>query len=91
MYQRNPQVEEAPLQAELMLYNPTSAQFYMLNPTMAHIWRTCETAQPIESLIDSVVEGFEGAERSAVETDVRNAVGELTNLGLLIDTAPSAV
>lgn len=90
MYQRNHQVEEAPLQSELMLYNPTSSQFYMLNPTMAHLWRSCASAQPLESLIESVVAEFEGADRAAVETDVRDAVGQLTSLGLLFDTAAPA-
>ena len=91
MYQRNTQIEEAPLQSELMLYNPSTAQFYMLNPTMAHIWKSCESAQPLESLVSSVVDGFEGADGVSVETDVRKAVDELVSLGLLIDTAKAAV
>lgn len=91
MYQRNQQVEEAPLQSELMLYNPSTAQFYMLNPTMAHIWRSCENAQPMDALVTAVVDGFEGAEPAEVEGDVRKAVDELVSLGLLIDTAKAAV
>lgn len=91
MYQRNPQVEEAPLQSELMLYNPSTAQFYMLNPTMAHIWRSCESAQPLEALVSAVKAGFEGADGAEVEADVRKAVDELVSLGLLIDTANAAV
>jgi hypothetical protein len=90
MYQRNATVEEAPLQSELMLYDPVSAQFYMLNATMACIWRSCESPQPIDALIDAVVVGFEGVERTAVEGDVRSAVGELVSLGLLVDTSATA-
>ena len=91
MFQRNSQVEEAPLQSELMLYNPSTAQFYMLNPTMAHIWRSCESAQPIDALVSAVVDSFDGADGAAVETDVRQAVAELVSLGLLVDTAKAAV
>src|SRR5262245_61416944 len=39
---RNPGIEEAPLQEELMLFDPKSGRFYMLNPTMAFLWKRCD-------------------------------------------------
>ena len=87
MYLRQADVEEAPLQSELMLYKPSTAQFYMLNPTMAHIWRNCGSAQSLDALVGSVKDGFDGADGAEVESDVRKAVEELVSLGLLVDTA----
>ena len=91
MYLRTATVEEAPLQSELMLFNPSTAQFYMLNPTMAHIWRSCESAQSLDALVGSVKDGFDGADGAGIESDVRKAVDELVSLGLLVDTAKAAV
>jgi PqqD family protein of HPr-rel-A system len=87
LYQRNSEIEEAPLQSELMLYHPGSSQFYMLNATMAEIWKLCVAAQPMDALVEGVEQAFEGAERATVEGDVKNAVGELVSLGILVDTA----
>ena len=87
MYLRKSNVEEAPLQSELMLYDPVSSQFFILNATMAHIWRVCSTSQSIESLVGAVREGFDGADGADLESDVRNAVSNLAELGLLVDSA----
>ena len=34
VYKRNPQVEEAPLGGDLMLFDPVKSQFFVLNSTM---------------------------------------------------------
>ncbi len=85
MYLRNPKIEEAPLQGELMLFNPESSQFYVLNATMALIWRRCETAQSAEGMIERLAEEFDGVDHSTATQDVDRAVAELKDLGLLID------
>jgi hypothetical protein len=87
MLKRNPKVEEAPLQNDLMLFHPDSSQFYVLNPTMAFIWRRCESLQSVETLIEDLTEAFEGVDRAVAAEDVRNACQELISRGLVIDTA----
>jgi hypothetical protein len=85
VFLRNPKIEEAPLQGELMLFNPESSQFYVLNATMALIWRRCETAQTAEGMIQKLTEEFEGVDAAMATHDVDRAVAELKDLGLLID------
>ena len=91
MYQRNAAVDAAPLESELMLYHPTTTQFYMLNPTMVCIWRSCEAPKAFEALVDAVLSEFDGAERPTVESDVRLAVDQLVSLGLLFDVTTQPV
>ncbi|PYQ51094.1 MAG: hypothetical protein DMF59_09015 [Acidobacteria bacterium] len=90
MYRRNRQVEEAPLQQELLLFNPTSSQFYLLNGTMAYIWRNCETTS-LDGLISGIGDTFEGADPSSAADDIRTALAELLSLGLVVDDATAAV
>ncbi len=85
-YHRNPQIEEAPLQQELMLFNPATSQFYMLNGTMAYIWRNCEQ-KSVEELIASIGDAFEGTDPSKASEDVEKALADLLSLGLVIDRA----
>jgi hypothetical protein len=87
MLTRNPKVEEAPLQNDLMLFHPESSQFYVLNPTMAFIWRRCEALQSVDTLIEGLTEEFEGVDPAVAAEDVRKACEELISAGLVIDSA----
>ena len=82
---RNPKIEEAPLQGELMLFNPATSQFFVLNRTMAYVWRHCEGAPSLGTLVDGLAAEFSGVEAGAAEADLRRAVDELVGLGLVFD------
>lgn len=84
MFQRNPKVEEAPLQSELMLFNPSSSQFYLLNSTMAYIWKNCAD-QNTEALIEGMTASFDGIDTGAAEAGVRQAIADLIVAGLVVD------
>jgi PqqD family protein of HPr-rel-A system len=83
-WRRNPKIEEAPLQGELMLFDPTSAKFFVLNRTMAFLWRHCDGALSLGAILDRMVQDFADVEPAAAETDLRAALQELVDLGLLI-------
>jgi coenzyme PQQ synthesis protein D (PqqD) len=85
MARRNPSVEEAPLQDELMLFEPSTAKFFVLNSTMAYVWRNWDDHPDAEALAAGIERDFEGADRDAVRSDVQAAVADLKNLGLLVD------
>ena len=87
---RNPSIEEAPLQGELMLFNPSTGQFFVMNRTMATAWRQCDGKNSIAAMAEEIAESFEGVDRRQAEFDVTRAVEELFNLGLLVDT-PSEI
>lgn len=85
MYRHNPKIEEAPLQRELMLFDPESSQFYLLNSTMAFIWGRCHEDHSLESLMDGMMGEFEGVDLVSAESEVRQAFDDLVRLGLLVD------
>lgn len=82
---RNPKIEEAPLQGELMLFDPASSRFFVLNRTMAYVWRRCEGELTWRGLVDGLAAEFSGVEPQAAEADLRRAVDELLGLGLVFD------
>lgn len=83
VYQRNPKVEEAPLQGDLMLFDPEKSQFFVLNRTMAHLWRCCDGQSTLPGMIESLRIEFTGADDAPVETELKDALAQLVDLGLV--------
>jgi hypothetical protein len=83
---RNPAIEEAPLQGELMLFDPATSKFFVLNRTMAFLWRECDGQHTFEGLLGRLTEEFDGVDPTSSPEDVRQALVELTGLGLLVDS-----
>jgi hypothetical protein len=87
-YRRNPKIEEAPLQGELMLFDPPSGRFFVLNPTMAFVWRRCDGATSVERIVADLGSEFAAVSPAAASADVSDALAELSSLGL-VETADS--
>ena len=83
---RNATIEEAPLQGELMLFDPGASKFYVLNPTMAYIWKRCDGGSTVEVMIEGLKAAFSGVEPAAAEADLRRALHELVSLKLVSGT-----
>lgn len=82
-YRRNPRVEEAPLQTDLMLFDPDTSQFFVLNPTMAYVWKSCDGTKTIDVIVNSIRDEFENVSEVPVETEMRHALAQLFDLGLV--------
>jgi hypothetical protein len=80
---RNPAVEEAPLHDELMLFNSTSSQFFVLNKTMAFTWKRLESTASLDQIASGMAESFAGVSIQTATADVAKAVSELIALGLI--------
>jgi hypothetical protein len=83
LLRRNAAIEEAPLQQELMLFNPTSSQFFVLNSTMAFTWKKLDSSASVEDIAAGITETFEGVSLETAIADVRKAVDNLLALGLI--------
>ena len=83
---RNAAIEEAPLQDELMLFNPATSQFFVLNRTMAFTWKRLDSAASLEDIATGITETFAGVSPETAAADVRNAVDNLLALGLIEPT-----
>jgi len=82
---RNPQVEEAPLQGELMIFDPASSRFFVLNRTMTFVWRRCDGAHGVKEMAEELRSEFSEVDRATAEGDLKKALGELAALGLVVD------
>jgi hypothetical protein len=81
---RNPKIEEAPLQNELMLFDPASEQFYVLNRTMAFLWKSCDGTEALPAIAERAVDAFESSDPQQVRDEFAAAAAELQRLGLLV-------
>ena len=87
---KNPTIEEAPLQGELMLFDPSTSRFFVLNRTMAYVWKECETRHGVNSLVDGLLMEFAGGDVGAMREDVESALNELLAAGLVTAEKSSA-
>jgi len=82
---RNPSVEEAPLQGEMMLFDAATSKFFVLNPSMALAWKCCDGEHSLEEIANQLAADFQGVTTEQAADDVMHAVDELRKLGLLLD------
>lgn len=85
-YRRNPVVEAAPMSGETVLYNPETNRFCVLNETATFIWETLEEPQTPSQLRDRLLTRFEGVDGEVAESDIGEALSELTELAITIRT-----
>jgi hypothetical protein len=85
MPRRNPKIEEAPLQDELMLFDPSSAKFFVLNGTMAYLWRSSDGSKSLSQIAIALAGEFSGVSSEQASRDLEAAAAELHSLGLLVD------
>jgi len=82
-YRRNPTIEESPLQGDLMLFDPVKSQFFVLNPTMAYLWRSCDGQQSFDRIVEAVPEAFAKTDGRKIVIEMRAALDELVAHGLV--------
>ena len=84
LFRRSPSVEEAPLQGELMLFDPATSRFFVLNRTMSFVWRRCDGAHTVDAMARDLPSEFRDVDPQAAAEDLHRAVAELDSLGLLV-------
>ncbi|HSP16212.1 MAG TPA: PqqD family protein [Thermoanaerobaculia bacterium] len=82
---RNPAIEEAPLQEEMMLFDAVKSKFFVLNPAMALTWTWCDGTHSVAEISEELASRFGGVTPDEARGDVERAVAELYELGLLLD------
>ena len=85
-YRRNARIEESPLQRDLMLYDPEKSQFFVLNATMAYLWKHCDGSKNLDDIIAGMPSSFDGVDPSRASDEARAAIEELKALGLVEPT-----
>jgi Coenzyme PQQ synthesis protein D (PqqD) len=80
---RNPKIEEAPLESDLMLFDPANSKFYVLNRTMAFVWRECDGQKTVGAILDRMTQSFRNVDAMSASKDLGIAVDQLVSLGLV--------
>ena len=83
VYRRNPKIEESPLQGDLMLFDPVKSSFFVLNPTMAYLWKNCDGEKSFQQVIESIDKEFSAIDIPRVAGEMKSALDELVTLGLV--------
>lgn len=83
-FERNQQVEAAPLNEEAILFEPNSSKFFMLNSTSAFIWEQLSTPVSIERIATAIADNFADVTPQNAVADVRNTVEELVSMDLVV-------
>jgi hypothetical protein len=82
-YKRNGTIEESPLQRDLMLYDPEKSQFFVLNATMAYLWKNCDGSKSFDAIVAEMPANFEGVDATLARGEMQSALSELMALGLV--------
>lgn len=85
-FERNQEVEAAPLNEEAILLDPTSSKFFMLNSTSAFVWEQLSTPATIEGIATAIVDNFAEVTPETAIADVRSTVEELVSMNLVVAT-----
>jgi hypothetical protein len=87
---RNPKVEEAPLQGELMLFDSAASKFFVLNRTMAFVWRHCDGTHTFPQVVERLQHEFADVEPVSARAELEKALEDLVSLGLVVDEGGTA-
>jgi len=87
---KNPKIEEAPLQGELMLFDSVSSKFFVLNRTMAFVWHHCDGRHDLSQVLANLQQEFADVEPVSAEADLKKALEDLVTLGLVVDGGGAA-
>ena len=85
-FERNPEVEAAPLNEEAILFDPNSSKFFMLNSTSAFIWEQLSTPISIDRLATAIADNFADVTPENAIVDVRDTLKQLVSMDLVVAT-----
>jgi hypothetical protein len=83
-FRKNPKIEEAPLHGELMLFDSTTSKFFVLNRTMAFLWKHCDGGHSLPELVEKLQQEFADVDSATAQADLEKALQDLVSLGLVV-------
>jgi hypothetical protein len=83
-FRRNPRIETAPLDEEVILFDPPNSKFLILNGAGSYLWERLSEPQTAEGLARSVCERFSGIELRGALSDVAEIIEQMISHELVI-------
>lgn len=77
------------LDDNVALYDELGQLLILLNASAAAVWERCDGATTLDAMARELATAH-GADAAVVAEDVRQTVGKLAELGLLVEAAPAA-
>lgn len=77
------------LDDNVALYDELGQLLILLNTSAAAVWERCDGATTLHAMVRELAAAYP-ADADVIEEDVRQTVGKLAELGLLVDAAPAA-
>lgn len=85
MYQINPDVVLREEDADgALLFNPDTNDVKVLNHSGLLIWKTCQTGQSHQAIIQTIKDHFDQVPEETVDQDVNNFIQGLLDSGYLV-------
>ena len=85
-FRRNPRIETAPLDNELILFDPPSSKFLILNGTGSYLWERLSEPLTAVGLARSVCAHFSGIVLSKAFSDVAEIIEQMISQELVISS-----
>ena len=83
MLRRHPDIEEAPLKNELLLFRGSDNKFFVMNSTAAFLWQRLESPAEEEDLAARVCAAFSGVSADQARADVADTIKLMLELNLI--------
>ena len=84
LFHQNPEVETSPIQEELIVFNPRSGKFCILNQTSTSIWTLLKIPCSTEQMAEAITRTYGGVDIGQARQDVELMLQEMLNLELVV-------
>jgi len=84
VFRRNPIIETAPLDEEIVLFHPATNRFIVLNGTGAFLWGLLSDESPASALAQAMCDQFAEIEYADALQDVEQMLGEMVSQELVV-------
>jgi coenzyme PQQ synthesis protein D (PqqD) len=85
-YRQNVAVESSELQDELMLLEPSTGQFCVLNRVSKSIWQSLREPVTAEQIATGLARDFQGVTENRALDDVTAVLDQMRLLGLIVES-----
>jgi PqqD family protein of HPr-rel-A system len=82
---QNPEIEASELNGELLLFDGSTNKFFVMNPTAAFVWERINQPTAERELASALCEHFNGTTEEQALEDVREALKNMRELGLVLE------
>jgi hypothetical protein len=83
VFQRNEAMEAAPLDEEVIIFDPTTSRFFLLNRTSTFLWDRLASPTTAETLASEIDRSFAGADPQRSRREVQATLEEWLSLNLV--------